>query len=171
MLTFTPSRESRCSMDDDVKALVKVAVKNEQRIRPVRIHRMPNKRAGGDFGVLSPYLYPERNTRKVELHCREIFTWVRSLILLGTWNRGQVWKVARKRKSWTLLNFYVYVRTFKNRLSYICARKFYARTAYFKTKYHWKSTLDQTLSIAYMILVLIKISKRLMKINVTINSL
>ena len=74
MLTFTPSRELRCSMDDDVKALVKVAVKNEQRIRPVRIHRMPNKRASGDFGVLSPYLYPERNTRKVEFHCREIFT-------------------------------------------------------------------------------------------------
>ena len=56
VLTFTPSRDLRCSMDDDVKALVKVAVKNEQRIRPVRIHRMPNKRAGGDFGVLSPYL-------------------------------------------------------------------------------------------------------------------
>ena len=165
MLTFTPSRELRCSMDDDVKALVKVAVKNEQRIRPVRIHRMPNKRAGGDFGVLSPYLYPERNSFKVEFHCREIFTRIRSLILLGTWNRGQVWKVARKSNSWTLLNFHVYVRPLKNRLSYICARKFYARTAYFKTTYHWKSTLDQTLSIAYMILVLIKISKRLMKIG------
>ena len=56
VLTFTPSRDLRCSMDDDVKTLVKVAVKNEQRIRPVRIHRMSNKRAGGDFGVLSPYL-------------------------------------------------------------------------------------------------------------------
>ena len=105
MLTFTPSRELRCSMDDDVKALVKVAVKNEQRIRPVRIHRMPNKRASGDFGVLSPYLYPERNTRKVEFHCREIFTWVRSLILLRSWNRGQVWKVARKRKVERCLTF------------------------------------------------------------------
>ena len=62
VLTFTPSRDLRCSMDDDVKALVKVAVKNEQRIRPVRIHRMPNKRAAGDFGVLSPYLISrERN--------------------------------------------------------------------------------------------------------------
>ena len=166
MLTFTPSRELRCSMDDDVKALVKVAVKNEQRIRPVRIHRMPNNRAGGDFGVLSPYLYPERNSHKVKFHyCREVFTCVRSLILLGTWNRGHVWKVARKRKSWTLLNFYVYVRPFKDRLSYICARKFYARTAYFKTTYHWKSTLDQTFSIAYIIQVLIKISKRVIKIG------
>ena len=62
MLTFTPNRDLRCSMDDDVKALVKVAVKNEQRIRPVRIHRMPNKRAGGDFGVLSPYLTSRERT-------------------------------------------------------------------------------------------------------------
>ena len=62
VLTFTPIRDLRCSMDDDVKALVKVAVKNEQRIRPVRIHRMPNKRAGADFGVLSPYLISRERT-------------------------------------------------------------------------------------------------------------
>ena len=62
VLTFIPSKDLRCSMDDDVKALVKVAVKNEQRIRPVRIHRMPNKRAAGDFGVLSPYLISRERT-------------------------------------------------------------------------------------------------------------
>ena len=64
VLTFTPIRDLRCSMDDDVKALVKVAVKNEQRIRPVIIHRMPNKRAVGDFGVLSPYLISRERTLK-----------------------------------------------------------------------------------------------------------
>ena len=62
VLTFTPSRDLRCSMDDDVKVLVKVAVKNEQRIRPVRIHRMPNTHAVGDFGVLSPYLISRERT-------------------------------------------------------------------------------------------------------------
>ena len=72
VLTFTPSRDLRCSMDDDVKALVKVAVKNEQRIRPVRIHRMPNTRAVGDFGVLSPYLIVESESR-VPMHPYDVF--------------------------------------------------------------------------------------------------
>lgn len=54
--TFTPSRDSRCLMEEAVKALVKVAVKKEQRTRPVRIHRIPNKRANKDLGTLSPYL-------------------------------------------------------------------------------------------------------------------
>ena len=62
VLTFTPSRDLRCSMDDDVKVPLKVAVKNEQRIRPVRIHRMPNTHAVGDFGVLSPYLISRERT-------------------------------------------------------------------------------------------------------------
>ena len=43
-------------MDEAVKALVKVAVKKEQRTRPVRIHRIPKKRANKDLGTLSPYL-------------------------------------------------------------------------------------------------------------------
>ena len=42
---------------------------------------------------------------------------------LDSWNRGQVWKVASKRKSWTLLNFHVYVSPFKNRLSYITSKR------------------------------------------------
>ena len=43
-------------MDEAVKALVKVAVKKEQRTMPVRIHSIPKKRAKGDLGTLSPYL-------------------------------------------------------------------------------------------------------------------
>ena len=56
MPTFAPSKDLRCSMDEDVKALVKVAVKKEQRTSPVRIHRTPNKRAKKVLGTLSPYL-------------------------------------------------------------------------------------------------------------------
>ena len=56
MPTFAPSKDSRCSMEEDVKALVKVAVKKEQRTSPVIIHRTPNKRAKKDLGTLSPYL-------------------------------------------------------------------------------------------------------------------
>ena len=44
-------------MDEDVNALVKVAVKKEQRTTPVRIQRMPNTRANKDLGTLSPYLH------------------------------------------------------------------------------------------------------------------
>lgn len=55
--TFTPSKDARCLMDEDVNALVKVAVKKEQRTTPVRIQRMPNTRANKDLGTLSPYLH------------------------------------------------------------------------------------------------------------------
>ena len=34
-----------------------------------------------------------------------------------------IWKLTRKRKSWTLLNFYVYARAFIYRLYFIYARK------------------------------------------------
>jgi len=49
-------------MDEAVKALVKVAVKKEQRTMPVRIHRIPKKRAKGDLGTLSPYLREDIET-------------------------------------------------------------------------------------------------------------
>jgi len=49
-------------MDEAVKALVKVAVKKEQRTMPVRIHRIPKKRAKGDLGTLSPYLRSDIET-------------------------------------------------------------------------------------------------------------
>ena len=60
--TLTPSRDSRCLMEEAVKALVNVAVKKEQRTRPVRIHRIPKKRAKGDLGTLSPYLREDIET-------------------------------------------------------------------------------------------------------------
>ena len=60
--TFTPSRDSRCLMEEAVKALVKVPVKKEQRTRPVRIHRIPKKRPKGDLGTLSPYLREDIET-------------------------------------------------------------------------------------------------------------
>ena len=49
-------------MDEAVKALVKVAVKKEERTRPVRIHRIPKKRPKGDLGTLSPYLREDIET-------------------------------------------------------------------------------------------------------------
>ena len=49
-------------MEEAVKALVNVAVKKEQRTRPVRIHRIPKKRAKGDLGTLSPYLREDIET-------------------------------------------------------------------------------------------------------------
>ena len=49
-------------MDEAVKALVKVAVKKEQRTMPVRIHRIPKIRAKGDLGTLSPYLREDIET-------------------------------------------------------------------------------------------------------------
>lgn len=55
-------------MDEDVKALVKVPVKKEQRTRPVRIHRMPNKRANKDLGTLSPYLH-KHFEKKITVRC------------------------------------------------------------------------------------------------------
>ena len=60
--TFTPSRDSRCLMEEAVKALVKVPVKKEQRTRPVRIHSIPKKRLKGDLGTLSPYLREDIET-------------------------------------------------------------------------------------------------------------
>ena len=41
--------------------------------------------------------------------------------------KSTLWEVARKRKSWTLLNFYVYARLFIHRLYFILELKFYAR--------------------------------------------
>ena len=49
-------------MDEAVKALVKVAVKKEQRTMPVRIYKIPKKRAKGDLGTLSPYLCEDIET-------------------------------------------------------------------------------------------------------------
>ena len=64
--TFTPSRDSRCLMDEAVKALVKVAVKKEQRTMPVRIHNIPKKRAKGDLGTLSPYLRENKALKQTD---------------------------------------------------------------------------------------------------------
>ena len=49
-------------MDEAVKTLVKVAVKKEQRTMPVKIHRIPKKRAKEDLGTLSPYLREDIET-------------------------------------------------------------------------------------------------------------
>jgi len=49
-------------MDEAVRALVKVAVKKEMRTMPVRIHKIPKKRAKGDLGTLSPYLREDIET-------------------------------------------------------------------------------------------------------------
>ena len=55
-------------MDEAVKALVKVAMKKEQSTRPVRIHRIPKKRANRDLGTLSPYLREGDWTDKSATH-------------------------------------------------------------------------------------------------------
>ena len=52
-----------------------------------------------------------------------------------------VWKAARKRKSWTPLNFYAYAWPFKHCLHFIYACKFYVRS-HGKVTRQWKSTLN-----------------------------
>ena len=47
------------------------------------------------------------------------FNW----LYVRKWNRDDVWKAARKRKSWARLNFYVYARPSIHRLYFIYARK------------------------------------------------
>ena len=55
-------------------------------------------------------------------------------------NKGSVWKITRKPKSWTSLNFYVYARPVIHHLYFIYARKIYVRS-HVKITRQWKSTL------------------------------
>ena len=53
------------------------------------------------------YCVSNFNWLRVDFQCRVIFTCVRACVkfYVRKWNRGNAWKVARKRKSWTSLNF------------------------------------------------------------------
>ena len=56
------------------------------------------------------------------------------------YNRGNVWKVARARRSWTSLNFYTW--TFIHCFCFIYARRFDVRT-HVKITRQWTSTVIQ----------------------------
>ena len=60
-------------------------------------------------------------------------------------NRGYVWKAMRKRKSWTLLNSYVYAWPFIHCLYFIYALKIYVRS-HEKITRQWKSTLTDLIN-------------------------
>ena len=55
-------------------------------------------------------LQKKQTSHKVSVHCHLIFTCVRMQLYASKWNKGNVRMVARKRKSWTSLNFNVYAR-------------------------------------------------------------
>ena len=82
---------------------------------------------------------------KVDFHCRVIFTCFThvNFIYARKQNRDNVWKVTRKRKSWTSLNFHVYPWPFIHCLYFIYERKFYVRSQG-KVMRQWKSTLSLT---------------------------
>ena len=58
----------------------------------------------------------------------------------GQEQRGNVWSVARKRKSWARFNFYGYARPFIHCVYFIYARQFYAGTNVKITR-QWKFTI------------------------------
>lgn len=65
-------------------------------------------------------------------------TGVKIMCIKNKW--GNVWKVARKRKRWNSLNFYVYARHFINCPCFNYEHKIYVRT-HVKISLQWKSTL------------------------------
>ena len=85
---------------------------------------------------------------RVDFHCCVIFRGVRTKLYARKQNTGDVWKVTRKRKSWTSVNFSVYARPFIHHLYYIYARKIYVRS-HGKITLQWKSTAKT--SIAFVL--------------------